>query len=180
MRMGITMVERNPGVPMAGGPERSEGERSEPERSGGAPAMGAAAPAPAPVNGGAANPEVVAKPARRRYTAEYKLRILREADACVEPGQIGALLRREGLYSSLLTTWRRQREQGSLTALAPKKQGRKPEKPDPLVRRNAELERENRRLQDRLKQAEMIIDFQKKVSEILGIPRKDPGSEGTA
>jgi transposase-like protein len=138
--------------------------------------MGAAAPAP--TNGVAANPEVVAKPARRRYTAEYKLRILREAERCLKSGEIGALLRREGLYSSLLTTWRRQQEQGSLRALAAQKRGRKPEKADPIVRRVAQLERENRRLQERLKQAEMIIDFQKKVSEILGIPLKDPESEG--
>ena len=167
-------VERDP---MVGGPERSEGERSEPERSGGAPTMGA--PSPKPQDAMSPDPEVVAKPARRRFTADYKLRILREADRCTRPGELGALLRREGLYSSLLSTWRRQRDRGSLMALAAKKRGRKSEKPNPLVRKNAELERENRRLQGRLKQAEAIIDLQKKVSELLGIPLKNPESEGS-
>ena len=162
--------------PMVGEPKRSEGERSEPERSGGAPTMGA--PPPTAPRAKAEDPEVVAKPARRRFTAEYKLRILREADPCTKPGQIGALLRREGLYSSLLTAWRRQRERGSLMALTARKRGRKPKKAGPMVHRVAQLERENLRLQGRLKQAETIIEFQKKVSEVLGIPLKNPESEG--
>ena len=110
------------------------------------------------------DPAVVPKPTRRRFSAEYKLRVLREADACREPGQIGALLRREGLYASHLTDWRRQREAGAQSALGPKKRGRKPT-PETRV---LELERENTRLIARLKQAEMIIDSQKKLCAIFG------------
>jgi transposase len=110
------------------------------------------------------DPEVVEKPVRRKFTAEYKSRVLREADACAPgTGELGALLRREGLYSSHLTTWRRQREQAELDALAPKKRGRKAAEPHPLARRVAELERDNARLQRRLQQAEVIIDVQKKL-----------------
>ena len=124
------------------------------------------------------DPEVPEKAARRRFPAEYKLRVLREAEGSVEPGALGALLRREGLYSSHLTTWRRQQEQGALEALTPKKRGRRA--PHPLSRRVAELERENAHLQRRLKQAETIIEVQKKVSEILGIPLKSPADAGGA
>lgn len=121
------------------------------------------------------DPEVVEKPVRRRFTAEYKRRILREADACAPgTGELGALLRREGLYSSHLTCWRRQREQGELDALTPKKRGRKTVEPHPLARRVAELERNNERLQQRLQQAEVIIDVQKKIAGLLGIPLKNP------
>ncbi len=109
-----------------------------------------------------ADPEVPEKARRRRFTAEYKLRVLQEADACGEPGEIGALLRREGLYSSHLVVWRRQREEGTLQGLMPRKRGRKPQQKNPLAKKVAELERENERLQRRLKQAEMIIDVQKK------------------
>jgi transposase-like protein len=116
------------------------------------------------------NPEVSSKPVRRRFTAAYKLSILQEADRCTKPGQIGALLRREGLYSSHLTSWRRQRRAGTLAALAPGKRGPKAETRNPLASENDKLRRENERLQKRLKQAEIIIEFQKKVSEILGIP----------
>jgi transposase-like protein len=106
------------------------------------------------------------KPVRRRFTAEYKTRILDEADRCSEPGQLGELLRREGLYSSHLTNWRRQRDAG----LSPKRRGRKPI-PNKQERQELErLRRENKRLAERLRQAEMIIDVQKKVSEMLGIP----------
>jgi len=118
------------------------------------------------------DPEVAAKAARRKFTAEYKLRILREADACA-PGEVGALLRREGLYSSHLTEWRRQRERGELEALTPKKRGRKAQEPDPLAKRIAQLERENQRLQRRLQQAEKIIEVQKKVAALLGSPIDD-------
>mgnify|MGYP006292087429 FL=1 len=90
-------------------------------------------------------------------------------DQCHEPGQIGALLRREGLYSSHLTNWRKQREQGILEGLSPAKRGRKPKPRNPLDKRMAELERENQRLQNKLKQAQIIIEAQKKISEILGI-----------
>ena len=104
---------------------------------------------------------------RSRMTAEYKLRILEEADRCQESGEVGALLRREGLYSSLLSTWRQQREEGSLSGLEPKKRGRKTKPKSPLTKRLAELERENRKLRERLEQAETIIEVQKKVSDIL-------------
>jgi len=125
------------------------------------------------------DPEVPERAARRRFTAEYKLRVLREADTDAGAGEIGALLRREGLYSSHLTTWRRQREQGALAALTPKKRGRSAAPVSPLARRVAELEREKTRLERRLKQAETIIEVQKKVSEILGIPLKTPDDAGS-
>ena len=113
----------------------------------------------------APDPEVAEKKSRRKFTAKYKLRILKEADSCAESGQLGALLRREGLYSSNLTTWRRQREKGLLNALAPKKRGRKKSQKNPLAR----LEKENRQLRDKLAKAQIIIDVQKKVSQILAM-----------
>jgi transposase len=122
----------------------------------------------------ARNPEVPEKPVRRRFTAEYKLRILREAEACQRHGELGALLRREGLYSSHLTTWRQQRDQGALHALQAKRRGRKPQPINPLAAENERLQRENERLATRLKQAETIIDVQKKVSEILGLNLPTP------
>ena len=111
--------------------------------------------------------EVVEKARRRQYTAEYKLRILREVDACQGSGEIGALLRREGLYSSYLTTWRRQRGRGELEGLSPQKRG---PKADPQAVELARLQRENERLGERLKRAELIIDVQKKVAQMLGVP----------
>jgi transposase-like protein len=120
-------------------------------------------------------PEVSEKAERRRFSAEYKLKILREADESRGPGSLGALLRREGLYSSNLTTWRRQREEGSLLALNPKKRGRKAFSRNPLLIENEQLRKENDRLQKRLDQAELIIEVQKKVSQILGIPLAKPG-----
>ena len=107
------------------------------------------------------------KARRRTFTAKYKLKILAEADGCSKPGEIGALLRREGLYSSHLTKWRRLREEGALAGLTPKKRGRKPRPVDPQARRVAELERENARLQRKLEQAETIIEVQKKLSRLL-------------
>lgn len=118
------------------------------------------------------DPEVAEKPVRRTFTAEYKLRILEEAERCSEPGQLGALLRREGLYSSHLSSWRRQREQGMLSGLAAKKRGRKAKRKDPLLEENRRLQRENERLKAQLQKAETIIEFQKKLSEMLGIPLK--------
>ena len=114
---------------------------------------------------------------RRKFTAEFKSRILREADICSN-GELGALLRREGLYYSHLTDWRRQRERAELDALAPKKRGRKGTEPNPLAKRVAELERENRQLQRRLQKAEVIIDVQKKIAGLLGIPLSNPDQEG--
>jgi len=109
------------------------------------------------------DPEVPEKAVRRKFTAAFKLRILKEAEACTKQGQLGALLRREGLYYSNLTLWRRQINQG----LIPKKRGPLPQRPDPNVRRIAELERENAKLTHKLKQAELIIDVQKKVANLL-------------
>ena len=106
------------------------------------------------------DPEVPLKARRRRFSASYKLRILEEADQCREPGEIGALLRREGLYSSLLSRWRRQREAGAEEALTPKKRGRKAKPVDPQARRVAELERENARLREKLEKAQTIIEVQ--------------------
>ena len=104
---------------------------------------------------------------------------LSEADLCAQPGQVGALLRREGLYSSHLTTWRRQKEEGLLDALSPKKRGRKKTPRNPLADRASRLEKENRRLQQKLKQAELIIEAQKKMSEILGISQNLQESDET-
>ena len=116
------------------------------------------------------DPEVTEKAARRKYTVRYKLRILEEADGCTQMGSLGALLRREGLYHSNLNTWRRQREEGTLSALAPKKRGRKRAVCNPLQPEMDRLEKENEGLRNRLRKAEIIIDVQKKVSQILGIP----------
>ena len=123
--------------------------------------------------------EVRERAVRRRFTAEYKLRILKEAESCTKRGQLGALLRREGLYSTNLITWRRQMEKGTLEALLPRKRGPKAKRPDPSARRIAELERENQRLQKKLRQAETIIDVQKKVSEILQIPLTENGEKNS-
>jgi transposase-like protein len=112
------------------------------------------------------DPEVVPKAERRRFTAEYKQRILAEADACMQRGEIGALLRREGLYRSHLDKWREQRRTGALQALAPQQCGRKP---DPQAAEIARLRRENERLQQRLQRAETIIEVQKKLSTLLGL-----------
>lgn len=125
------------------------------------------------------DPEVREKAVRRRFTAEYKLRILKEAGSCKEQGQFGSLLRREGLYSSNLITWRRQMEKGTLEALSPRKRGPKAKRPDPSARRIAELERENQKLQKKLRQAETIIDVQKKISEILQIPLTENGEKNS-
>jgi transposase-like protein len=107
---------------------------------------------------------------RRRFTAEYKLRILHEADRSTASGQLGGLLRREGLYSSLLSTWRQQRDAGTLAGLTPKRRGRKANPDAPLIAENQRLTRETQRLAAKLRQAETIIDIQKKLSEMLGIP----------
>jgi transposase len=115
------------------------------------------------------DPEVPEKKPRRNFTAKYKLRVLAEADACTQQGQLGALLRQEGLYSSYLTTWRHQREKGLLKVMTPKKRGRKRKEKNPLIKKVAQLEKDNRRLQQKLKKAELIIEAQKKMSEILGI-----------
>lgn len=124
------------------------------------------------------DPEVSAKASRRRFTVEYKLGILKQADSCTDPGSLGALLRREGLYASNLNTWKRQRTQGVLSGLTPKKRGRKESGRDPLIAEMDKLRKENERLTKRLKQAEIIIDVQKKISEILGIQQPEIPEEG--
>ena len=115
------------------------------------------------------DPEVPERARRRIFTAEYKLRILEEVDRCTQHGEIGALLRREGLYSTILSDWRRQRREGMLDRLSPKKRGRKQIPGRTERERIAELERENERLRLKLSQAEKIIEVQKKLSEVLGI-----------
>src|SRR5712691_5484119 len=149
-----------------GEPERRGGERSEAPLSGGSSSIERAG-APGPPD-----PEVSARHLRRRFTTAYKLEILRKADACTRHGELGALLRKEGLYSSHLVTWRQQRERG----LTPKKRGRKAVPVDPQLKR---LEQENRRLTTRLQKAEALIDFQKKVAALLQIRLKPmPIDEG--
>lgn len=113
------------------------------------------------------DPEVRPRAKHRRFSAEYKERILKEAEACTRPGEIGALLRREGLYSSLLSKWRQQQTQHGRTGLAPHKRGRKA---DPQGQEIARLRRENERLQAKLERAELIIEVQKKLSQMLGLP----------
>lgn len=143
-------------------------ERGEAERSEAAPTMvGAERP----------DPEVVAKAKRRIFTGEYKQRILAEADqAKAEAGGIGALLRREGLYSSHLVTWRHERSAGILHALTPQKRGPK-SKRTPLDEENQKLRRENERLSEDLRKAEIVIDIQKKVAALLGRPICTPDRE---
>lgn len=123
------------------------------------------------------NPEVPEKASRRNYTAEYKRRILKEAADCKKQGQVGALLRREGLYSSNLTAWRHQVERGTLDALSSRKRGPKARKPDPSARRITEQEKEIQKLQAKLKKAELIIDAQKKIAEICQLLREQKEGE---
>jgi len=155
--MGIAELKRELGMVA---PERSEGERSETSRSGGATIPLAAA--------ATTDPEVAAKAVRRQFSAAYKRRILQEADKAGS-GEIAALLRREGLYSSHLTFWRKQREAGEIDSLAPRKRGKKPAPRNPLASENEHLRRETQRLQKRLRQAETIIDVQKKLCDLLGL-----------
>src|ERR1019366_3020436 len=146
------------------GAERSEGERSEPQRGAAAAKAGADSPL-------ASRPdsEVVANPKRRTFTAEYKQRILTEAEAAAAtPGGVGALLRREGLYSSLLAYWRRERADGIREALTPQKRGPK-SKRNPLEEENQRLQRQNARLTEDLRKAHIIIDVQKKWLRCWGI-----------
>ena len=134
-----------------------------PERSGGSPERGET------------DPEVVAHPKRRSFSAEYKARIVREIESCREHGQVGAILRREGLYSSHLTKWREQVRLHGERGLVAKRRGPAP-RPKPSAREIA-LEREKRKLEKRLAKAEAIIAFQKKVHGLLGIPLSNPESE---
>jgi transposase-like protein len=174
MVAGMAGAQRTTPVP---GPERRTDERSEAVRSAGAGTGGAE---PGGGNGKARVPasEVSSTARRRRFTAEYKLGILAAVEVARKSGGIGALLRREGLFSSHLTKWNAQREAGALKALAPRRRGPGAAPRNPLARRVAELERENRRLQRRLSQSEAILEIQKKVSELLGIPLDRPGTDG--
>ena len=111
----------------------------------------------------------MAKATRRRFSAEYKLKILREAEAGTQPGETGALLRREGLYFSNLRTWRAQRQAGELGGLAPKKRGPAAQAKNPLAAKVAALEREVTRQKARAARAEALVELQRKVAELLGI-----------
>ena len=119
--------------------------------------------------------EVMAKAKRRRFSASEKLRVLKAADACTETGAIAALLRREGLYSSHLTEWRKARARGELDGLAPRRRGRKPVPVNPLDKENAELKRALAKAEARATRAEALVELQKKISQLLGIPQ--PGTE---
>ncbi len=157
--MGIAEIKKEIGMDS---PELREGERSETFRNG-----GASIPAMAPV-AGIVDPEVDSKARRRQFSAAYKRRILDEAEKGGS-GAVAGLLRREGLYSSHLTTWRKQRESGELAGLESRRRGKKPAPKNPLAREVHRLELENRRLQQRLRQAEIIIDVQKKLCDVLGL-----------
>lgn len=160
------------------GPLRSGGERSEPKRSGGPTRSAAAAGIPGASGLRVPDPEVPTRAQRRRFTAAYKRRILHEAETC-NPGGIAVLLRREGLYSSHLTTWRHQREQGEIAGLEPRKRGKKATPRNPLVAENERLQREIERLQKRLRQAETIIEVQKKLCKMWGLPVATTDSNGS-
>ena len=121
--------------------------------------------------------EVVVKAKRRQYMAEYKLRILKEIDNCQGNGDIGAILRREGLYSSMLSKWKEQRDNGALDGLSAQKRG---PKIDPQATELALMKRDNDRLRERLRQAELIIDVQKKVAQLLGVPPEEDNNPGIA
>ena len=152
--------------------QRREAERSEADRSAGAGKTGASEPLSPP----RPNPEVVANAKRRSFTAEYKLGILAEADAATtDPGAIGALLRRESLYSSHLATWRRERRTGIFQGLTPHKRGPK-SKRHPQEEEIQKLRKDNQRLTEQLRKAEIVIDVQKKVGALLGwpLPKADP------
>ncbi len=131
---------------------------------------GERAAAGAPMLTAVPDPEVPAKARRRRFTVAYKLRILRETESQHTPGAIGAVLRREGLYSTHLSAWRRERDRGALDSLSRRRRGRQPDPIPGARQRIATLEAENVRLQERLRQAEAIISAQKKLAEILGLP----------
>ena len=167
-------TERMIGLPEAvvGGTEGGPGPTGVPPTTAAAELAGARGPS-------RPDPAVPEKALRRRFGAEYKARILREADQATAPGQLGALLRREGLYSSHLAAWRKQRDAASLEALAPKRRGRKAAPHSPLVEENKRLTREVAHLHRKLRRTEAILDVQKKLSEILGIelPPNDYESE---
>ena len=159
------------------GSKVSQGERREPQRAEGTGTTAVLVAAASSSSSVPANPEVVVKATRRRFTVDYKLKILDQADHCQQDGQLGALLRREGLYHSNLQLWRQQREQGILNGLTPRQRGRKLNPNSQLLLDNEQLRRQNQRLSKRLQQAEIIIEFQKKLAEALGIPLKGDSNE---
>ncbi len=145
------------GAPTLGGEERSDE----------VPSVGARA------SSGGPDPEVLAKPKRRRFTAEYRLRILEETDRCTGAGEVGQLLRREGLYSSHLANWRKARREGALRGLRSKKRGAKPKASNPLEPKVRELEAKVARLEKDLHKAHIILDVQEKVAGLLGFDLED-------
>lgn len=159
--MASSKSSRIPGIPSSSPAEGSEGAR----RATAEPSAGAPRP----------DPEVVPVARRRRYSAAEKQRILREADQCTQPGEIGALLRREGIYASMLSTWRRQRDQAEQDALRGRKRGPKPDPVRAEVRQILQLQEENERLRAELERAHLVIDVQKKLSAILGLPTPPAG-----
>lgn len=168
----MTMQSKNGSEdrPLLASTERSPGKRSETGRSGVDANNGRAGEGDV-----AQSNETLERPRRRSFTADYKQRILNEADAAEgRPGAIGALLRREGLYSSHLAKWRSDRANGGVKGLGPKRRGPAPQQATADRKLVAKLERENARLQHRLKQAEIIIEFQKKLNDLLGIPVSSP------
>ena len=164
-------------------PSREESESTSPlpreEEQGKAAGNGHSARGSAPPRAAAIpDPEVSALPKRRRFSADYKARVVEEAETCTEPGAIGALLRREGVYSSQLSSWRALYRTGALQALRDDKRGRKTKK-HPLEDEVAQLRKQNERLSFRLEQAETIIEIQKKVASMLGIPLNSVENEDT-
>jgi transposase-like protein len=164
-RAGLAVVARAEGAVEPSSTEAGGGLPNENPTTTAAPVTGSAGAASARPP----DPEVPERPSRRQFSAAYKLRILQEADRCRDTRGIGSLLRREGLYSSHLSKWRQQREEGSLSALSPRTRGRPAEKPHPDTLRLALSERKLKHVERRLKQAEALLELQKKVSEILGI-----------
>ena len=164
-------------------PQEPEGGIGEGE---GGPRSGASPPSPMPPTEVAPRPwpvavvEVPAKAQRRRYTAAFKRQILEAADQCETPGDVGALLRREGLYASNLHRWRKLREQGGLEGAVPPNRGPETTTNTPMARRLHDLQRDHAKLKRKLKQAEAIIELQKKVSEILGLTLAIPESDETS
>jgi transposase len=129
--------------------------------------------------------EVTSKAKRRSFTVDYKRKVLQEADACTESGQVGALLRREGLYSSHLVVWRAARERGELAGLEPKKRGPKAQEPNPLAKQVADQQREIARLRAENAKLQIICEVQKKISLLLGvtlptIPEDDESTKGSS
>ena len=167
--LGTKNIELPVVPPFLGEAERRAAARSDAARSGASPKKGGASPDAVP------DPEVPPDARRRRFNTEYKLRVLAEADAAKQtPGAVGSLLRREGLYSSHLATWRRERDAAVRKALTPQRRGPKP-KLNPQQAELTRLQRENERLSDELEKARLIIDVQKKVASLLGRELLRPG-----